>query len=53
MSFMDGKKVKSHVGIKIFGPNGLNTNGTAVVVVCVTSAANRPTVPFVGWELSR
>jgi len=28
-------------------------NGTAVVVVCVTSAAIRLTVPFVGKELSR
>jgi len=31
----------------------VKANGTAVVVVCVTSAAIRLTVPFVGRELSR
>ena len=31
----------------------LAANGTAIGVVCVTSAANRPVVPFVGMELSR
>jgi hypothetical protein len=35
-----------------FGPT-LTPNGTAVVIVCVTSAAIRPTVLFVGMELSR
>ena len=29
------------------------TNGTAIGVVCVIGAANRPDVPFVGMELSR
>jgi hypothetical protein len=29
------------------------TNGTAIGVVCVTGAANRPVVQFVGMELSR
>ena len=43
-------KVKSHVGIKIYGPHGLTTNGTAIGVVCVTGAANRPVVLFVGME---
>ena len=28
-------------------------NGTAIGVVCVTGAANRPVVPVVGMELSR
>ena len=28
-------------------------NGTAIGVVCVTGAAIRPVVPFVGMELSR
>ena len=28
-------------------------NGTAIGVVCVTGAANRPDVPIVGMELSR
>jgi len=28
-------------------------NGTAIEGVCVTGAANRPDVPFVGMELSR
>jgi len=31
----------------------LKHNGTAIGVVCVTGAANRPNVPFVGMELSR
>ena len=41
MSFIESEKVKSHVGIKIYYPNGLNTNGTAVEGVCVTGAASR------------
>jgi len=28
-------------------------NGTAIGVVCVTGAANRPDVPFFGRDLSR
>ena len=43
-------KVKSHVGIKIYGPLGLTTNGTAVEGVCVTGEAIRTTVPVVGKE---
>jgi hypothetical protein len=31
----------------------IETNGTAVVIVCVNSAAIRPIVLFVGMELSR
>jgi len=31
----------------------LKANGTAIGVVCVTGAANRLLVPFVGRELSR
>jgi hypothetical protein len=31
----------------------MSTNGTAIGVVCVTGAANRPDVPFVALELSR
>ena len=31
----------------------MQANGTAIGVVCVTGAANRPLVPFVGRELSR
>ena len=31
----------------------LTANGTAIGVVCVTGAANRPVVPFVGMKLSR
>jgi hypothetical protein len=31
----------------------MNANGTAIGVVCVTGAANRPVVPVVGMELSR
>ena len=31
----------------------ITTNGTAVEGVCVTGAASRPLVPFVGRELSR
>ena len=31
----------------------MSTNGTAIGVVCVTGAANRPVVLFVGMELSR
>jgi hypothetical protein len=31
----------------------MQANGTAVVIVCVTSAAIRATVLFVGMELSR
>ena len=33
--------------------NVMCANGTAVGVVCVTGAAIRPTVPFVGMDLSR
>ena len=53
MSLFEVEKVKSHVGIKIYYPNGLNTNGTAVEGVCVTGAAIRFLVPFVGREQSR
>jgi len=35
------------------GMYNIPANGTAVEGVCVTSAAIRPTVPFVGRELSR
>ena len=41
MSFIESEKVKSHVGIKIYYPNGLNTNGTAVVVGYVARRSNR------------
>jgi len=34
-------------------PIAMKPNGTAVGVVCVTGAANRLLVPFVGRELSR
>jgi hypothetical protein len=33
--------------------SSMNANGTAIGVVCVIGAANRPDVPFVGMELSR
>jgi hypothetical protein len=46
-------KVKSQVGIKIYGPLGLTTNGTAVEGVCVTGVAIRPIVQFASMELSR
>ena len=50
MSFIESEKVKSHVGIKIYYPNGLNTNGTAVEGVCVTGAASRILVPVLSSE---
>jgi len=42
MSFIDGEKVKSHVGLETLARLCLTANGTAVEVVYVTSAANRP-----------
>jgi hypothetical protein len=50
MSFIESEKVKSHVGIKIYYPNGLNTNGTAIEGVCVTGEAIRHDVPVVSKE---
>ena len=44
-------KVKSHVGIKIYGPLGLTTNGTAVEGVCVTR--RNPPVDCPGCEHGR
>ena len=44
-------RLTTNITVKIVGV--IKPNGTAVVVVCVTSAAIRPTVPFVGRDLSR
>jgi hypothetical protein len=47
-------KVKSHVGIKIYGLVGLTTNGTAVVLVNVARRSNRRgTCPVRPGKLSR
>jgi hypothetical protein len=47
------KTLACALAIMLLTPSILTPNGTAVVVVCVTGAANRPGVPFVGMELSR